>query len=54
MHFRRGYYDSGWAKTIILCEPDQPFVGTVRLEALNYKYLKRDKFYLFGKNVTYP
>ncbi len=54
VHFRRGYYDSGWAKTIILCEPDQPFVGTVRLEVLNYKYLKRDKFYPFGKNVTYP
>nr|WP_245585156.1 M81 family metallopeptidase [Solimonas flava] len=54
VHFRRGYYDSGYAKTILLCEPDQPFVGTVRLEALKYKTLKIDKFYPYGKNVTYP
>ena len=54
MHFRRGFYDSGYAKTILLVEPDEPFVGTVRLEALDYKYLKLDKFYPHGKNVTYP
>jgi microcystin degradation protein MlrC len=54
VHFRRGFYDSGYAKTILLVEPDEPFVGTVRLEALNYKYLKLDKFYPYGKNVTYP
>jgi microcystin degradation protein MlrC len=54
VHFRRGFYDSGFAKTILLVEPDEPFVGTVRLEALNYKYLKLDKFYPYGKNVTYP
>jgi len=54
VHFRRGFYDSGYAKTILLVEPDDPFVGTVRLEALNYKYLKLDKFYPYGKNVTYP
>ena len=54
MHFRRGFYDSGYAKTILLVEPDDPFVGTVRLEALDYKYLKLDKFYPYGNNVTYP
>jgi microcystin degradation protein MlrC len=54
VHFRRGFYDSGFAKTILLVEPDDPFVGTVRLEALNYKFLKLDKFYPYGKNVTYP
>jgi microcystin degradation protein MlrC len=54
VHFRRGYYDSGYAKTILLCEPEQPFVGTVHLEALNYKYLKLEKFYPYGKNVSYP
>ena len=54
VHFRRGYYDSGYAKTILLVEPDQPFLGTVRLEALDYKNLKLDKFYPFGKNVSYP
>ena len=54
VHFRRGFYDSGYAKTILLVEPEDPFVGTVRLEALNYKHLKLDKFYPYGKNLTYP
>jgi len=53
VHFRRGFYDSGYAKTILLTEPDDPFVGTVRLEALKYQFLKLDKFYPFGKNVTF-
>ena len=54
VHFRRGYYDSGYAKTILLVEPDQPFLGTVRLEGLDYQHLKLDKLYPYGKNVTYP
>src|SRR5467141_3066682 len=33
VHFRRGFDDSGFAKTILLTEPEQPFLGTVRLEA---------------------
>ena len=53
VHFRRGFYDSGYAKTILLVEPDDPFVGTVHLEALKYRYLDLNKFYPFGKNVTY-
>jgi microcystin degradation protein MlrC len=53
VHFRRGFYDSGYAKTILLVEPDQPFVGTVRLEALKYQHLNLKKFYPYG-NVTYP
>jgi microcystin degradation protein MlrC len=54
VHFRRGFYDSGYAKTILLVEPDQPFVGTVRLEALNYKYLNLKKFYPYATNASYP
>ncbi len=54
VHFRRGYYDNGYAKTILLVEPEQPFLGTVRLEGLNYQHLKLDKLYPYGKNVTYP
>ncbi len=54
VHFRRGYYDSGYAKTILLVEPEQPFLGTVHLEALNYQHLKLEKFYPFGKDVSYP
>src|SRR6185436_15674729 len=28
VHFRRGFDDSGFAKTILLVEPEQPFLGT--------------------------
>ena len=30
VHFRRGFDDSGFAKTILLVEPVEPFLGTVR------------------------
>ena len=53
MHFRRGFYDSGFSKTILLVEPEQPFVGTVRLEALQYKYLNLKKFWPYNKTITY-
>jgi len=29
VHFRRGFDDSGFARTILLVEPEQPFLGTV-------------------------
>ena len=45
MHFRRGFDDSGFAKTILLVEPEQPFLGTVRLEALPYRHVDISKFY---------
>src|SRR5262249_9201124 len=32
VHFRRGFDDSGFAKTILLVEPIEPFLGTVRLD----------------------
>ena len=54
VHFRRGFYDNGYAKTILLVEPDEPFVGTVRLEALDYQHLKLDKLYPYGNNIKYP
>src|SRR5256712_10491311 len=31
VHFRRGFDDSGFAKIIILTQPEQPFLGTVLL-----------------------
>jgi microcystin degradation protein MlrC len=54
VHFRRGFDDNGYAKTILLVEPDEPFLGTVRLEALDYQHLDLQKFYPFGKDVSYP
>jgi microcystin degradation protein MlrC len=53
VHFRRGFDDSGFAKTIILTEPEQPFLGTVRLEALPYRNVDISKFYPYG-DVSFP
>jgi len=53
VHFRRGFDDSGLAKTILLVEPDEPFLGTVRLEALPYRNVDLSKFYPYGE-PTFP
>ena len=51
VHFRRGFDDSGFARTILLVEPDQPFLGTVRLEGLPYRNVDLTAFYPFGEPV---
>lgn len=48
VHFRRGFDDSGFAKTILLVEPTEPFLGTVRLEALPYENVDLKAFYPYG------
>jgi microcystin degradation protein MlrC len=48
VHFRRGFDDSGFAKTILLVEPVEPFLGTVRLEGLPYQNVDLRKFYPYG------
>jgi hypothetical protein len=54
VHFRRGFDDSGFAKTFLLCEPEQPpSLGTVRLEALLYRHVDIAKFYPYG-DVSFP
>jgi microcystin degradation protein MlrC len=53
VHFRRGFDDSGFAKTILLVEPEQPFLGTVRLDALPYKHVDVRKYYPYG-DVSFP
>jgi microcystin degradation protein MlrC len=53
VHFRRGFDDSGFAKTILLVEPEQPFLGTVRLDALPYKNVDIRKYYPYG-DVSFP
>jgi len=53
VHFRRGFDDSGFAKTILLVEPEKPFLGTVRLEALPYRNVDISKFYPYG-DVSFP
>ena len=48
VHFRRGFDDSGFAKLILLVEPTEPFLGTVRLDALPYQNVDLARFYPFG------
>jgi microcystin degradation protein MlrC len=52
-HFRRGFDDSGFAPTILLVEPPEPFMGTVRLDALTYENLDLAAFYPYG-NPAFP
>lgn len=53
VHFRRGFDDSGFAPTILLVEPEQPFLGTVRLDGLAYENLRLADFYPYG-DPSYP
>ena len=48
VHFRRGFDDSDFAKTILLVEPDQPYLGTVRLDGLPYEHVDLTRFYPYG------
>ena len=53
VHFRRGFDDSGFARTILLVEPTEPFLGAVRLDALRYENLALRTFYPYG-NPRFP
>ena len=48
VHFRRGFHDNGFAKTILLVEPTEPFLGTVRLDKLPYENVDLKRFYPYG------
>lgn len=53
VHFRRGFDDSGFARTILLVEPEQPFLGTVRLDGLPYRNVDLKALYPYG-NPVFP
>jgi microcystin degradation protein MlrC len=53
VHFRRGFHDNGFAKTILLVEPSEPFLGTVRLDGLPYENVDLKQFYPYG-NPVFP
>ncbi|HEV2675129.1 MAG TPA: M81 family metallopeptidase [Aliidongia sp.] len=54
VHFRRGFDDTGFARTILLVEPDQPFLGTVRLEGLVYETVDLAAYYPYGTPAFDP
>jgi microcystin degradation protein MlrC len=48
VHFRRGFDDSGYARTVLLVEPPEPFLGTVRLDHLLYTQMRAADFFPYG------
>lgn len=48
VHFRRGFDETGYAKTIFVVDAPGPWVGTTRLDALDYQFAPIDKLYPFG------
>ena len=53
VHFRRGFDDNAFARTILLVEPDQPYLGTVHLDALPYRNVDLTQYYPYGE-PNYP
>ena len=49
VHFRRGFDETGFAKTILIVEAPGPFIGTTALDALNYEFAPIEKLYPFGE-----
>ncbi len=48
VHFRRGFDETGYAKTIVVVEAPEPFVGTTFLDALPYEHADLDQLFPFG------
>jgi len=48
VHFRRGFDETGYAKTILVVEAPEPFVGTRHLDALDYQNVKLEDYYPYG------
>jgi microcystin degradation protein MlrC len=56
VHFRRGFDETGYAKTILVVDAPGPWFGTTRLDALDYQHAPIDRLYPFdnGKAVWNP
>lgn len=48
VHFRRGFDETGFAKTVVLVEAPEPFVGTTFLDALPYENVDLKTLYPYG------
>ncbi|UCC83111.1 MAG: M81 family metallopeptidase [Gemmatimonadota bacterium] len=53
-HFRRGFDETGYAKTILIVDAPGPWIGTTRLDALDYQFAPIDRLYPFGTPETVP
>ncbi len=50
VHFRRGFIDSGFARNVIIVDAPGPWLGTIHLDHLDYKFTPIDKLYPFMKS----
>src|SRR5690625_176247 len=48
VHFRRGFDETGYAKTILLVDAPGDWFGTTRLDALDYENVDLSEYYPFG------
>jgi microcystin degradation protein MlrC len=48
VHFRRGFDETGYAKTILIVDAPGPYVGTVHLDALEYENVTLENYYPYG------
>ena len=48
VHFRRGFDETGYAKTIVVVDAPGPFIGTVHLDALPYENIELTDYYPWG------
>jgi len=48
VHFRRGFDDTGFAPTILIVDPPGDFLGTTRIDALEFENVRIEDFYPFG------
>ena len=54
VHFRRGFDETGYAKTIFVVDAPGDWFGTIRLDALDYKYGPINKLFPFdGGTIKY-
>jgi microcystin degradation protein MlrC len=49
VHFRRGFDETGYAKTIVVVEAPEAFVGTTFLDALPYENVELETMFPYGK-----
>jgi microcystin degradation protein MlrC len=49
VHFRRGFDETGYAKTILVVDAPGPWVGTTRLDVMDYQHAPINQLYPFGK-----
>jgi len=48
VHFRRGFDETGYAKTIIIVDAPGPSVGTIHLDDLPYENVTLENYYPYG------